>query len=98
MDSCRADAADSGRGPLHARPLEAAATHCAGVQGVHSGLSVHTGEWADYDREGERERKRKREMERRQKIKELGNGRGRIYSNTTTAQPVVPETMLVLTC
>ena len=43
MDSCRTDARDPGRDPLHARPLETEATHCGGVQRVHTSVPVHTG-------------------------------------------------------
>ena len=44
MDPCGTDARDPGGDSLHARPVEAGATHRGGVQGVHSGLPVHSGQ------------------------------------------------------
>ena len=43
MDSCGIDAGDTGGHPLHARQVEAASTHCGGVQRVHTSLPVHSG-------------------------------------------------------
>ena len=45
MDPGRTDARNTGGDPLHARQVEVGATHRGGVQGVHSGLPVHSGQW-----------------------------------------------------